>query len=145
MMNRIQIDYDIERSPEDVFGFLTDFNQLKRWRTMENFQLEPAGTARVGTRLHSKVKGMGQSMLFTNEIVELDPTRRVYRDRCLDGTFLIQSAWQVEPHNGGSRLKWMTEFEPRGLMRLLTPILRRAIRQGQIEDLAKLKQLLETK
>src|SRR5687768_11172351 len=100
-MNTIQIDYDIERSPEDVFAFLTDFNQLMRWRTMEDFRLEPEGTARVGTRLRSRVKGIGQPMVFTNEIVELNPIRRVYRDRCLDGTFLIQSAWQVEPHNGG--------------------------------------------
>lgn len=84
-------------------------------------------------------------MKFTNEIMELDPTRRVFRDRCLDVTFLIQSNWQVEPHNGGSRLKWITEFEARGLMKLLTPILRRAIRQGQLEDLAKLKQLPEKK
>ncbi len=144
-MNTIQIQYDIDRSPADVFAYLTDFSQLRQWRTMEDLRLDPEGTARVGTRLLSKVKGIGQPMEFTNEIVELDPTRRVFRDRCLDGTFLIQSNWQVEPHNGGSRLKWITEFEARGLMKLLTPILRRAIRQGQLEDLAKLKQLPEKK
>ena len=81
-------------------------------------------------------------MHFTNEVVELDPTRHVYRDRGVDGTFLIQSSWQVEANEAGSRLKWVTEFETRGLMKLLTPILRGAIRQGQLQDLTKLRQTL---
>jgi hypothetical protein len=54
------------------------------------------------------------------------------------------SEWlQVKPNNGGSRLKWVTEFEARGFMKLLTPILRRTIRQGQLQDLMKLKQILD--
>jgi len=37
----------------------------------------------------------------------------------------------------------ITEFEGRGLVALLTPVLRRAIRRGQLGNLAKLKQQLE--
>jgi hypothetical protein len=84
-------------------------------------------------------------MQFINEIVELDSEQRVFADRALDGTFLIQSSWQVSPHDAGSRLRWITEFEARGLMAVLRPILRRAIRQGQLQDLAKVKTLLEHK
>ncbi len=86
---------------------------------------------------------MGSNMQFSNEITALDPTRRFYDDRALSGTFLIQSSWQVEPNNHGSHLTWITQFQPKGLMTLLTPILRRAIRKGQLDDLAKLKQLVE--
>ena len=142
-MNRIEIPFDIAREPDDVFAFLTDFSQLTRWRQLDSLRLEPEGSARVGTRLLSTVNPMGRRMEFTNEIVELDPVRRRYADRFLDGTFPIQSGWQVGPRDGGSRLLWTTEFEGRGLMALLTPILRRAIRRGQIEDLGKLKQILE--
>jgi uncharacterized protein YndB with AHSA1/START domain len=145
VMHRIEIDYQIAQSPDVVFAFLTDFNQLTRWRTLEECRLEPAGAARVGTRLLTKVRGLGRPMQFTNEIVELDSDQRVFRDRALDGTFLIQSSWQVSPHDTGSRLRWVTEFEARGLMAVLTPILRRAIRQGQLQDLAKVKALLEHK
>ena len=143
-MNRIELHYDIARSPDEVFNFMTDFNQLRRWRTMDDLRLQPEGSARVGTRLFSKVKGAGRPMEFVNEIIELDPTRRVFRDRCLEGTFLIQSQWNVVPYNGGSRLQWVTEFEPRGMMKLLTPVLGRVIKQGQVTDLEKLKRLLET-
>src|SRR5215211_1270601 len=142
-MNTIEIQHDIARKPNDVFSFLTDFSQLRKWRTLENFRVEPDGPIHVGSKLYSKVSGIGQPMQFTNEVVELDPNRRVYRDRCLDGTFLIQSGWQVEANNEGCRLRWVTEFEARGSMKLLTPILRRVIRQGQLQDLMKLKQILE--
>jgi hypothetical protein len=143
-MNIIEIQYDIARRPDEVFQFLTDFAQLRRWRTMEDLRVEPVGPIQIGSRLFTKVSGPGdQPMQFTNEVVQLDPTRRVYRDHCLDGTFLIQSGWQVEANNGWSRLKWVTEFETRGFMKLLTPVLRRAIRQGQLQDLMKLRQILE--
>ncbi len=100
-MNTIEIQYDIARRPNDVFAFLTDFSQLRKWRTLEDFRVEPDGPIHVGSRLLSKVSGISQPMQFTNEVVELDAARRVYRDRCLDGTFLIQSGWQVESNNGG--------------------------------------------
>ena len=142
-MNRIEIQHTFARTPNDVFAFLTDFSQLKKWRTLEDFHVEPEGPIHIGSRLLSRVSGIGSTMHFTNEVVALDATRHVYRDRCIDGTFLIQSGWQVEPTQGGSQLKWVTEFEARGFMKLLTPILRRAIRQGQIQDLMKLEQILE--
>lgn len=142
-MNTIEIQYDIARKPDDVFTFLTDFSQLRTWRTLEDIRVEPAGPIQVGSKLFTKVRGPGQLMQFTNEVVELDPARLVYRDRCVEGTFLIQSDWQVEPNQMNSRLKWITEFETSGFMKLLTPILHRAIRQGQLQDLMKLKQTLE--
>ena len=126
-----------------MFAFVTDFSQLTRWRQLDSLRLEQEGPARVGTRLLSTVNAMGRRMEFVNEIVELDPERRVYDDRFLDGTFPIQSGWRVESHDGGSRLLWTTGFEGRGLMALLTPVSRRAIRRGQVEDLGKLERILE--
>jgi len=138
-MNTIEIQYAFDRSPDEVFRVLTDFNQHKQWRTQDEIRLEPPGQARVGTRLLTKVTGIGAFMHFTNEVV----ARRVFRDRWLDGTFLLQSHWKVDPREGGARLTAITEFEGRGLVALLTPVLRRAIRRGQLGNLAKLKQQLE--
>jgi carbon monoxide dehydrogenase subunit G len=142
-MNKIEIRYDVEANPDEVFAFLTDFNRLLSWRTLDDIKLEPEGTARVGTILRTKVKGIGRPMKFTNEITELDSTRRKFQDRGIDGTFIIQSGWLVEPNASGSRINWLTEFEAHGPLVLLTPVLRRAIRSVQLKDLAKLNQLLE--
>lgn len=143
MMNTIEIHYAFDRSPDDVFRVLTDFNQHREWRSQDEVRLEPPGQLRVGTRLMTRVTGLGAFMRFTNEVVEFDPARRVFRDRWLDGTFLLQSHWRVEPHAGGARLTAITEFEGRGLVALLTPLLRRALRRGQLGNLAKLKRQLE--
>src|SRR6266545_1427983 len=128
-MQQIEITYDVERPPAQVFAFLTDFSQLRRWRTLESMRVEPDGPIRVGSRLYTTVKGPVGPMRFTNEVTVLDATSRVYDDRAIDGTFLIESGWRVEPRaaggaGGGSRILWNTRFALRGPMVLLTPLLR---------------------
>jgi uncharacterized protein YndB with AHSA1/START domain len=142
-MKIIVIEDDVPADAATVFTFLTDFDQLRRWRSLESMRTEPAGPLQVGTRLFSVVRGPGGQMTFTNEVTDLDPERRFYRDRFLTGAFPIQSSWQVEPTSEGARIVWHTEYAGGGIMRLLGPFLGRAIRQGQLQDLAKLRQLLQ--
>jgi hypothetical protein len=61
-VNTIEIQYDIARNPNDVFAFLIDFSQLKTWRTLEDFRVEPSGPIQLGSKLFSKVSGIGQPM-----------------------------------------------------------------------------------
>jgi hypothetical protein len=60
----------------------------------------------------------------------LDPEQRIYDDRSIDGTFLIESGWRVDPHDAAARINWTTRYKPRGLMRLLAPVLGTIIRRG---------------
>jgi uncharacterized protein YndB with AHSA1/START domain len=142
-MNTIEISYDINRSPDKVFAFLTDFAQLTRWRTLDSLSIEPAGPIAVGKRVVSAVTAMGRTMAFTHEITKLNPSERTYSDHFVNGAFPLQSSWRVEPKNGGSRLLWTTQFEGRGIMKLMTPLMRANIRKGQLNDLGKLKTILE--
>jgi hypothetical protein len=142
-MQRIEITYDVERPPAQVFAFLTDFSQLRRWRTLESLRVEPEGPLRVGSRLFTTVRGPGKPMRFTNEVTVLDPLKREYDDRALEGTFLIESGWIVEPRDGGSHIHWNTRFQARGPLAVLTPVLRGVIRKGQLTDLGTLKNILE--
>ncbi len=135
-MRTIQFEYELAAPPDRVFAALTDLRRLKEWRTLESVRLEPDGPAGVGSRIHTTVKGPGQTMRFVNEVTELDPVRRRYDDRWLEGTFVIESGWQIEPSGDGSRIRWTTRYAPRGMLRLLGPLLGRTIRQGQEKDLA---------
>ena len=63
-------------------------------------------------------------------LIVLDPEQRIYDDRSIDGTFLIESGWRVDPHDAAARINWTTRYEPRGLMRLLAPVLGTIIRRG---------------
>jgi len=134
-MRGIDIAYDVAANPDTVFAFLTDFERLRDWRTLESLRTEPTGPLRIGTRLWTTVRGPGGLMAFTNEVTDLDPARRFYRDRFLEGTFPIQSSWSIEEVNGGARIHWHTEYAGRGLLRLIAPFLGQAIRRGQLQDL----------
>src|SRR4051794_3503853 len=118
-MKTIAFDYDVASSPDKVFAFLTDFDKLTQWRTLESMRVDPPGPLQVGSRLYSKVKGPGQTMEFENRVTELDPARRRYADVFVAGTFPIESSWDVKPHNGGARITWRTNYAGKGLMSLL--------------------------
>jgi hypothetical protein len=45
-------------------------------------------------------------MRFVNDVTEFDPARRRYDDRWLEGTFVIESGWQIEPSGDGPRIRW---------------------------------------
>jgi hypothetical protein len=76
-------------------------------------------------------------------VTVVDPERRLYDDRAVDGTFLIESGWRVEPRGEGSRIVWNTRYQARGVFRLMGPLLGMMIRSGQLKDLAKFKALVE--
>jgi polyketide cyclase/dehydrase/lipid transport protein len=142
MVTRIDLYHDVLRPPDEVFAALIDFSRLTSWRTLESLRVEPEGPVQPGTRLYTTVKGPGRPMRFSNEVTVVDPIERCYDDRALDGTFLIESGWTVEPQGEGSRIHWSTRFTPRGAMKVLTPVLQRAIRRGQLADLDRFSRLL---
>jgi len=137
--------FDIASPPDRVFAALTDFEHLKDWRTLESVRVDPKGPARVGTRIHTTVKGPGQTMHFVNEVTELDPVARRYEDRWLEGTFLIESDWELELNGKGTRVRWTTIYQPRGIFRLIGPLLGRTIRQGQEKDMKTFASQLATR
>ena len=143
-MKSITVRFDVSRPPTDVFAFLTDFSKLTKWRSIDEIRLEPEGALRPGTKLHSRVSAMMQKMTFVNEVTRLDPKTLAYSDKFLSGSFPIQSGWQVQPADNGSRIIWDTQFQPRGTMRFLPFLLANGIRRGQKADLLKLKRILET-
>jgi uncharacterized protein YndB with AHSA1/START domain len=103
-MRTIEFDFEVAAPPDRVFAALTDLQRLKEWRTLESVRLEREAPARVGTRLHTTVKKPGQTMRFINEVTELDPVRRRYDDRWLEGTFVIESGWEIVLSGAASRI-----------------------------------------
>ena len=144
-MRQIKLNFEIDHPPDEVFAFLTNFEALPTWRSVESIRLEPLGPAQVSTRLYSTVRAMSRKMSFQNEITALDPGSRYYADRFVNGSFPIQSSWWVQPREAGSLVSWTTEFEATGLMAFVPSVLARRIRSGQLKDLEKLKAILEAR
>jgi len=142
-MDRLEVYCFILRSPDEVFAFLTDFTRLSSWRRVSDLRIEPQAPPHVGARLHMIVRGVVGRMKFTNEVVQLDPSRRFYSDRSIAGPFAIHNSWKVEACDGGSRVVWTTEFETGSVNRLFATIFRRAILRREMKELKTLRRILE--
>jgi uncharacterized protein YndB with AHSA1/START domain len=56
-MRAIELKCDVERPPAAVFGALTDFSILRKWRALESLRVSPDGPIQPGSRLYTSVRG----------------------------------------------------------------------------------------
>ncbi|MGH2812780.1 MAG: SRPBCC family protein [Actinomycetota bacterium] len=133
----------IARPPSEVFGFVSDIRNEPRWHTdiLEARLIEGASVAK-GSKFGVKFKPfMGQSE-GTITIVEYDSPRRiVFRGRM--GKMEPTVIHTVEPDHGGSRFTRRLELEPRGLLRLMAPLMGGMFRKQNAGFVATLKRVLE--
>lgn len=114
---------DIEASPEVVFDELSDVRHEQRWSdkltSVELLTPEPIG---VGSRLRAKWSGAPE-----NEVVyrQYDRPRR-WLTESRSWMLVVEVLLEVEPTATGSRLLSTWTLTPRGPVRLLTPLLKKA-------------------
>ena len=141
---RVETTIIINRPVEEVMGFLTDIENLSRW--VENI-VEARQTSQGPV-------GLGSTCLIVSEVMrrrlshefavtEFSPGER-YAARTTDGPFSMSLAYDVEPCEGGSRLRSVSEVRLTGLMALAeSAIIAQA--QAQFEsDHRNLKRILES-
>ena len=130
---------EIERSPEDVYAFLSDLENLPRWQA-EVVEVRPETETRfrevrtfVGRRVESEI-----------EITTAEPGRE-FSLRSDSGPVRFSVRHLLDPSGEGrTRLRVIGEAEsPGGLFKLGGRLLRRAAEKRLHEDFARLKALLE--
>jgi uncharacterized protein YndB with AHSA1/START domain len=141
---------EVERTPQVVFEFLSDAENMPRW--MDHFvMVEQAseGPPELGTTYRYKMKtGSGEESTF--EWSEFEPGRtlawhgeRVKGTR--GGTIEPNGRWELQPAGeGGTLLRGRMQPELGGTMKLLAPFMRRRIKKGSKRDFQKLKEMLES-
>src|SRR5258708_32674086 len=75
-MPKAELSTHIDRSPEDVFGYVTEFTNNPKWRTnvIDTWWIDE-GPTRAGRRGGQAARILGRRMEGTAEIVEWDPPR----------------------------------------------------------------------
>jgi uncharacterized protein YndB with AHSA1/START domain len=133
----------IRRPVEDVFAFVSNYQNSARWVTgaMEHTKVS-TGPIGVGTVIRTTGWAMGLRIEATRIVTAYEPYSRYafkseYRQVPLTTTFLF------EPIQGGTRLTVVVEGEPTGLFKAATPFILGTIRQQFEGDLRRLKALLE--
>jgi uncharacterized membrane protein len=145
---RVEESIIIDRPPEDVFGFFSVRSNDPVWMAsvVESEWLDAATPMGVGRRGRMVMKAMGRRE-FVDEVTEYEPGRRIAH-RSVSGPMEIHTACIAERAGTGCRATVL--YEPRrlpgGVLGTMTaPLTARIVRRNFRADLARLKDILETR
>jgi Polyketide cyclase / dehydrase and lipid transport len=132
---------EIRRSPEDVFDYVTDICREFEWNPR---------TKRVVKLTHGRI-GVGRC--WEGEWIAGDPMLidyvaferpKSWRSTGRSRGLLVASEGHVDPTPDGARLRLHVELEPQGRLRMIAPLLGRIMRGRERQNLAAIKDRLET-
>jgi carbon monoxide dehydrogenase subunit G len=136
---------EINRRPDDVFAYATDFSRFAEWQGgVVSARRDGGGPLSVGTRATVMRRLGPRTLARTEEITELHPPR-TWTVRGDGGPFAVTVRGTIEPLDQGSRSRLTIAFhiEGHGVGNLLVPIVRRAVQRLLPRNERKLKEILE--
>jgi hypothetical protein len=142
-MARIQGEIVINRPVEEVFDFVADERNEPRYnpRMLGAEKLSP-GPIGLGTRFRAEMTSRRRPVEMTIENTGYDRPRRLASTTRLS-TMEIGGTLTFDPVAAGTRMQWAWEMAPRGLFKLLTPMVARIGQRQEQRIWASLKRLLE--
>jgi uncharacterized membrane protein len=99
----------------------------------------------VGSRIAFVAQFLGRRLAYTYEIAELVPGQRLVM-RTAEGPFPMETsyAWE-ESGQGRTRMTLRNRGAPAGFSKIVAPLMASAMRRANQKDLARLKELLESR
>ena len=135
----------IDRSVAEVAAYAGDPTNAPEWyaniRSIEWRTPPPIG---VGSRLDFVAQFLGRRLVYTYEVIELLPGRRLVM-RTAQGPFPMETTYTWEPVDGTrTKMSLRNRGNPSGFARITEPVMVAAVRRANQKDLARLKRLLES-
>jgi uncharacterized protein YndB with AHSA1/START domain len=144
-MARIEGEIMINRPVEEVFDFVADERNEPRYNPdmvrAEMLTPEPVG---LGSRFRAEMRTRPRPVVMTVEFTGYDRPRRLSSTTRL-ATMDIQGALTFDPVPGGTRMRWSWDVAPRGLLKLMSPLVVRVGARQERAIWTGLKQLLEAR
>ena len=133
----------VERPPQDVFDYLCEGTNNTGWRSGV-LKVEPISiSGGLGDTYREVLSGpRGRHLLSYYRITVHDRPRRLAFEVTAGPARLTGVFELAEPRPGTTRLRFVLELRPRGLMRLMTPAIWAVIRH-EVRELEDLKVILE--
>lgn len=134
---------DVNASPATVFDYASDLENELEWNRgrvtfIERLTPGPVG---VGTRYRAKWPGSPTTEV---EYQVFDRPRRWRAYSTARGLEMIFQG-EVLPIPGGARVTATMDLRPKGLLRLASPLLARAMQRNEVQTLANFKRTVEGK
>lgn len=143
-MIEVRISIFIQRSPGEVFDYISDFENNPHWQSGALEALKTSnGELSVGSTYTQVAKFLGRQVQSNFIVTEYEPGRMVKMESD-SGSFPIAVTRMVHPEGEGSRVRSLVEGEPKGYFKITEPILGRMVRRSVEADYDRLKQILES-
>jgi uncharacterized protein YndB with AHSA1/START domain len=133
----------ISRPVSEVFSFLADAENDKRWRSgvLELTRLSGDG---VGTKYHQVVSGPGGRKVTADiEVTELTPDRRI-GFTTITGPVRPTGSYDLAAEDGGTRVTFTLSAEVGGIKKLFMGSMVQKTMNSEVGALSQLKRVLES-
>jgi carbon monoxide dehydrogenase subunit G len=131
----------IDRSPADVFSYLTDVERMPEWQSSA-LEARAEGEMAVGTQITEIRNFLGRRAESTLEVSEYEPGRR-FSLRVLSGPLPFEVRHALAPDGEGTRLDWVAEAETSRFPKLAVRMMAGTVERQFKADLERLKHVLE--
>ena len=145
MAGRFGATVDIDRSNEEVFAFLAEGQNDRKFspRIIEITKTTP-GEPGVGTVYRSTARDLGLTAEHEIKLTEFQPPTRIRWVELSKGpVFITEGGYDLAPTNGTTRLTFFNDLEGRGLGKLLLPLVLRIQRRGAPAFAQRIKDAVE--
>jgi uncharacterized protein YndB with AHSA1/START domain len=125
---RIDQTFDVTAAPESVFDYMTNPSNLRQWQTSKTrVEVLSQGEPRAGFRVREWTKVPGRKEF--EQVVEFTRFERprLLHTHIVEGPQPIDGTWELTATAGGTRVRFIAEGPLHGPMRLLAPIVQRAV------------------
>jgi hypothetical protein len=143
-MARVEGEITIGRPVAEVFDVVADERDEPRYSPrMVRAEQISEGPIREGTRFHTELRAMGRTMPMVVEFTGYERPSRlasVTRSSMMETEGLLT----FEPVRGGTRMRWSWDVRPRGVTKLMAPLVGVIGRRQEREIWGNLKRLLES-
>jgi uncharacterized protein YndB with AHSA1/START domain len=142
----VTTEIEIHRPRAEVASYAADPDNATAWyENIESVEWKTAKPLAVGSRVAFVASFLGRRLAYTYEIEELVPGERLVM-RAADGPFAMETTYTwADTGHGSTRMTLRNRGHPTGFSRVARPIMGRAMRRANRKDLARIKEILESR
>jgi carbon monoxide dehydrogenase subunit G len=142
-MVRIEGEILINRPTEEVFDFVADERNEPHYNPhMRHAERISDGPIGLGTRFRAEIVSMGRTVEMIIEFTGYDRPRRLASSTHMS-SMDTHGGLTFDPVPEGTRMRWTWDVEPRGILRLMRPLVAWMGRRQEQRIWTSLKHLLE--
>ena len=141
----VQTEIEIDRPRHEVATFAADPDNATEWyQNIKSVEWKTDKPLAIATQVAFVATFLGRRLAYTYEVTELVPGERLVMSTA-DGPFAMETTytWEDRPC-GSTRMTLRNRGEPTGFSKVAAPIMGKAMRRANRDDLARLKELLES-